>query len=72
MEYSSWLKTMRKKKGYSQAELANRLNLTREVISSWERGIARPNFETLQKIFKLYQCTDEEILLFINPNNDKK
>lgn len=32
------LKTLRKKKGMTQEELAARLNVVRQTISKWEKG----------------------------------
>lgn len=32
------LKTMRKTKGYTQEELAIKLNVVRQTVSKWEKG----------------------------------
>ena len=32
------LKTLRKEKGYSQEQLALRLNVVRQTVSKWEKG----------------------------------
>lgn len=34
------LKTLRKKKGMTQEELAARLNVVRQTISKWEKGVS--------------------------------
>ena len=34
------IKNLRKAKGLSQEELANRLNVVRQTISKWEKGIS--------------------------------
>ncbi len=36
--FSENLKAMRKAKGYTQEELAIKLNVTRQTISKWEKG----------------------------------
>jgi putative transcriptional regulator len=41
------LKTLRKEKGFSQEQLAARLNVVRQTISKWEKGISVPDAETL-------------------------
>ena len=34
------LKTIRKNKGLSQAELAVKLNVVRQTVSNWEQGLS--------------------------------
>lgn len=34
------IKNLRKAKGLSQEELANRLNVVRQTISKWEKGVS--------------------------------
>lgn len=35
------LKTMRKAKGYTQEELAIKLNVVRQTVSKWEKGVSQ-------------------------------
>lgn len=44
------IKNLRKKKGLTQEELAIRLNVVRQTVSKWEKGISVPDAEMLQKI----------------------
>ena len=41
--FSENLKAMRKAKGYTQEELAIKLNVTRQTISKWEKGLSVPD-----------------------------
>ena len=41
------LKTLRKNKGYSQEELAIKLNVVRQTISKWEQGLSVPDSNML-------------------------
>lgn len=48
--FSENLKAMRKAKGYTQEELAIKLNVTRQTISKWEKGLSLPDVDFLFKI----------------------
>lgn len=36
--FSEWLRTMRRRVNISQAALADRVGVTRQTVSNWERG----------------------------------
>lgn len=38
----------------TQPEIAERLNITREAVSQWERGHAHPSIDTLLELAKIY------------------
>lgn len=44
-DYSTFLKTLRKKLNLTQPQLANALGLTKKTISFWERKVAFPSPE---------------------------
>jgi len=44
------LKTIRKNKGFTQEDLANRLHVTRQTISKWEKGYSVPDADMLSKL----------------------
>ena len=44
------IKTYRQKKGYTQEEVANRLHVTRQTISKWEKNYSIPDAEVLVKL----------------------
>ncbi|EDP10091.1 DNA-binding helix-turn-helix protein [Amedibacillus dolichus DSM 3991] len=41
---------MRKAKGYTQEELAIKLNVVRQTVSKWEKGLSVPDAHILSKI----------------------
>lgn len=55
MELAKNLKRYREKCGFSQQEVAKRLNLTRQSISKWENGKGYPDLVNLVSLAKLYQ-----------------
>ncbi|MGE7185703.1 helix-turn-helix transcriptional regulator [Peribacillus sp. NPDC006672] len=61
MKFENWLRNKRESQGYTQMEVAKYLNITREGVSKWENGKTRPSLEMLTKLFRLFNCTKEEI-----------
>ena len=47
---SDKIKDLRCKKGLSQAELANKLNVVRQTVSKWEKGLSLPDSAMLVNI----------------------
>lgn len=41
MNFSEKLLTLRKKNGYTQAELAEQLQVSRQSVSKWELGVSQ-------------------------------
>lgn len=52
----------RKEKGYTQEELANRLGVTPQAVSKWERGVGLPDIETLFYICEILDCSSDYLL----------
>lgn len=48
--FSENLKAMRKAKGYTQEELAIKLNVVRQTVSKWEKGLSVPDADVLSKM----------------------
>ena len=63
MEFNNKLYELRKQKGLSQEELANRLNVSRQTISKWEVGESTPDMEKLAAISELFDISLDELVL---------
>ena len=63
MEFNNKLYKLRKQKGFSQEELANRLNVSRQTISKWEVGESTPDMENLVAISELFEISLDELVL---------
>ena len=48
--FSENLRTLRKAKGLSQEELAIRLNVVRQTVSKWEKGLSVPDAHALVRL----------------------
>ena len=62
MLFQDILKELRKKKGISQYDLANALNISRSVIAKWETGLTLPNDENLKILSDFFGVSKEELM----------
>lgn len=53
---------LRKERGLSQEELADKLSVSRQAVSKWERGEALPDTDNLIRLAKLYNVSIDEIV----------
>lgn len=51
------LKMLRKKKGLTQQEIADLLNVNRVTYTNWEKGKREPNYEKLEKIADFFSVS---------------
>ena len=82
MNFSDNLIKLRKTKGWSQEDLADKLSLSRQAISKWEVGTSKPDIDNLVNLSKLFkvsidQLVNNEIIVteavsFDVKKNDKK
>jgi len=56
------LSALRKQKGLSQYELADRLGYSRGQIANYEQGKREPDYETLRKIADFFDVTTDYLL----------
>lgn len=56
------LKELRNKYGYSQRELANRLDISPSIVSGYETGERTPSIDVLLSISFLFHCSVDYLL----------
>lgn len=56
------LKMIRKQSQLSQEELGKKINVSKQTISKYEKGIAEPNFHTLVEISKVFNCSLDSLV----------
>lgn len=54
MELGEKIAGLRKAKGMTQAELGEKLSVTFQAVSKWERGESYPDFETVSRLAKVF------------------
>lgn len=62
IEIANRLVELRKKSGLSQEELADKLGLSRQAVSKWERAEASPDTDNLICLAKLYNVSLDDLL----------
>ncbi|MBE5743039.1 MAG: helix-turn-helix transcriptional regulator [Clostridiales bacterium] len=62
MEFNEKLQELRKHKGLTQEDLAEKLYVSRTAVSKWEAGRGYPNIESLKAIAKFFSVTIDELL----------
>ncbi len=62
MEFHQRLYEVRKQSGMTQSDLAEKLDVSRQAVSRWEMGTAKPDFENLIAISKLFGVSIDYLL----------
>ena len=62
MDFSEKLQELRKQKGLTQEELAQKLYVSRTAISKWESGRGYPSIDSLKEIAKFFCVTVDQLL----------
>lgn len=62
MNFSERIKTQRKNLGMTQADVAKKLFVTRQTVSSWENGKSYPDLDMLVKISDVYKVSVDSLL----------
>ncbi len=61
--FAANLSALRKKKGWTQLELAGRLNYSDKAVSKWERGESLPDVVILKQIADLFEVSVDYLLV---------
>ena len=62
MNFADKLKELRKQKGISQEQLAEKIHVSRQAITKWETGIGIPDIENLLAISSLFNESLDSLL----------
>jgi transcriptional regulator with XRE-family HTH domain len=56
------IRALREARGWTQAELARRLSITRNGVNSWEQGLSMPSPICLVDLAKLFSVSTDYLL----------
>ncbi len=66
MDLGKNIYNLRIKNGYSQEQLAAKLNVSRQTIYKWESNIAVPRADNIMMIVQLFKISYDELFLAEN------
>ena len=69
MNMAERIQYLRKAKGFSQEELADKAGVSRQAVSKWETGQSTPDIEKIIIMSELFEVTTDYILKGIEPVN---
>lgn len=67
MNIAERLKDLRKEAGYSQEQVAELLNVSRQAVSKWESAQGYPDIENIVKLAQMYEISTDYLLLGKEP-----
>lgn len=62
MKLEERLRDLRQAAGLSQADIAERMDVSRQAVSRWETGAGTPSMENLIELSRLYGVTMDELV----------
>ena len=72
MTFANRLKDLRKERGLTQAELSEKLGVSKGAVAQWEGGKRKPSYKTLDAMSELFGKKIEYILGTTDDNSDVK
>lgn len=70
MEFNN-LKLFRKRNGYTQEQIAERLGVSRQAVAKWERGESLPDIENVIALADIYEVTVDSLVRNMAYTSDK-
>ena len=62
---------LRKSKGYTQEQIADKVNISYQAVSKWENDISSPDISILGELANILGVTTDELLGRVDPNEVK-
>ena len=56
------LSRIRKEKGFTQNEIADKVGVTSQAVSKWENDLASPDIDILLKLSEIFDISIDELL----------
>lgn len=62
---------LRKSKGFSQEDIATKLNVSRQTVSKWETNTSIPDIDKIVSLCDLFDITTDELLRGVKTDSNK-
>ncbi|MCP3764061.1 helix-turn-helix transcriptional regulator [Domibacillus sp. A3M-37] len=62
MSINNRIRELRKKIGLTQRELAEKISVSPQVISNWERNYTNPDHADVKKLSEIFECSTDYLL----------
>lgn len=72
MNISNRIQSLRKAKGISQEELADKIGVSRQAVSKWESEQSTPDLEKVVLLSEFFETTTDYLLKGIEPSGEAK
>lgn len=56
------ISSLRKERGMTQSELAEKMGVTDKAVSKWERGLSFPDINSIPKLAELFEVSVDELM----------
>ena len=60
--FGAMIATMRKEKGMTQLELAEKMGVTDKAVSKWERDLSFPDVNSIPRLAEIFNVTVDEMM----------
>ena len=60
--FGMMIASLRKEKGMTQQELAEKMNVTDKAVSKWERDLSFPDINTLPKLAEIFEISVDALM----------
>ena len=71
MTFSEKISALRKQKGWSQEELAEKLMVTRQAVSKWESAQSMPDLDKLVQLSEALDVSTDYLLMGSEPSKEE-
>ena len=62
--------SLRKEKGMTQLELAEKMGVTDKAVSKWERDLSFPDISSIPKLAEIFEVTADDLLQVITKTKE--
>lgn len=69
--FGSMVAELRKEKGMTQAELAEKMGITDKAVSKWERDLSYPDIASIPRLAEILGVSVDELLSLKRPDGEK-